>query len=466
MTLSTQLRELADLVERVEDSLDVEVQDARLAGVSADGDLLRGDLTVLAPIDADTAVESQSVTDDVIDEEPEADETTDDSPLDEAVCDVEGCDYSGSERGLAIHKGRAHADDEDERDDVQEDAEPDAADEPAPESDDQATADEVPLEEQIADVLEEEGEVSSKEIELLLETSSSHYRNILSRMQRDGRVESRRDPDDGRRRLYRLAADETSPSSEDGTTTSESEAPDADLEEDDAAGSPADTGEEDRDETDADTDAGDDEPDEMFPRDCHCGATLEDSLELAIHRTEEHGVPQAPLGHLEPGKFEEIVREAEGIQDVIDEVGWSSEKTLRVIGMYDLGDVVSAAPDTDDDVESVEEPEAATATDGGAATETADGDSTPPVGQKADEPDGADAEPALDLAEYGVDRDELVDAIAGSQTVHHVQRDLRVDRETTTEILTQLGLFEEMATGCRPIREQQARDAVRKEVTA
>jgi hypothetical protein len=460
MTLSTQLRELADLVERVEGSLDGEVQDARLAGVSADGDLLRGDLTVLVPIDTDTAAESQPVTDDVVDK-PE----TDPEPSDEtgeAVCDVEGCDYSGSERGLAIHKGRAHADDEDEGDDVQEGAEPNAADEPTTESDDQATADEVPLEEQIADILEEEGEVSSKEIELLLETSSSHYRNILSRMQRDGRVESRRDPDDGRRRLYRLADDENSPSSEDGTDTSESEAPDADLKQDDAADSPADTG----DENDDETDAGDEEPEETFPRDCHCGATLEDSLELAIHRTEEHGVPQAPLGHLEPGEFEETVRKAEGIQDVIDEVGWSSEKTLRIIGMYGLGDVVSAAHDTDDDVESVEEPEAATATDGGAATETGDGDSTPPVGQKADESDDAGAEPGLDLAEYGVGRDELVDAIAGSQTVHHVQRDLRVDRETTTEILTQLGLFEEMATGCRPIREKQARDAVRKEVTA
>ncbi|PSQ44458.1 hypothetical protein BRD17_04025 [Halobacteriales archaeon SW_7_68_16] len=451
MTLSTRLRELADLVERVEDSLDVEVQDARLAGVSADGDLLRGDLTVLVPIDADTAAESQPVTDDVVDEpEPrdQADEATD-IPLDEAVCDVEGGDYSGSEHGLAIHKGHAHADDGDESDDIQEDAELDAADEPTAEGDDQAVADEVPLEEQIADVLEEEGKVSSKEIELLLETSSSHYRNILSRMQRDGRVESRRDPDDGRLRLYWLADNENLPSSEDGTDTSESEAPDADLEEDDGG-----------------TGAGDEESGETFPRDCRCGATLEDSLELAIHRTEEHGVPQALLGHLDPGEFEEIVREAEGIQDVIDEVDWSSERTLRIIGMYGLGDVISAAPGTDNDVESVEEPEAVTATNGGAATETGDGDSTAPVGQKADESDDAGAEPGLDLAKYGIGRDELVDAIAGSQTVHHVQRDLRVDRDTTIQILTQLGLFEEMATGCRSIREKQARDAIRKEVTA
>jgi transcriptional regulator with XRE-family HTH domain len=41
----------------------------------------------------------------------EEDENEDASPLDEAVCNVGGCDYSGSERGLSIHQARAHGDD-------------------------------------------------------------------------------------------------------------------------------------------------------------------------------------------------------------------------------------------------------------------------------------------------------------------------------------------------------------------
>ncbi|MFC6973679.1 winged helix DNA-binding protein [Halomicroarcula sp. GCM10025709] len=67
----------------------------------------------------------------------------------------------------------------------------------------------------IADLLEEHGELPSSEIELLLETSSGHYRNVLSKMQRDGRVESRKDPEDKRRNLYRLADDVDKEESED-----------------------------------------------------------------------------------------------------------------------------------------------------------------------------------------------------------------------------------------------------------
>lgn len=96
----------------------------------------------------------------------------------EYECSHEDCDFStDTENGLSIHKGRVHSG---------------------------GTTD---LDRQLEEILDEEGELPSKEIEFLLETSSDHYRNVLSRMQREGRVESRSDPDDGRRNLYRLATD-------------------------------------------------------------------------------------------------------------------------------------------------------------------------------------------------------------------------------------------------------------------
>jgi len=159
--------------------------------------------------------------------------------------------------------------------------------------------------------------------------------------------------------------------------------------------------------------------DESFPRECHCGATLEDSLELAIHRTEEHDAPQANLAHLEAGEFETIVREADGLQDVIDEVGWSSEKTLRVIGMYDLGDALGRAEEPDVD-------EAPATTDGGPEAD----DSEPTTAEDyTEEPVEADT-PSLDLADYGTSRDEL-------------------------------GLLEKFTGGCRPISPGDAESAVK-----
>jgi hypothetical protein len=424
VTLPVQLRELADLVEDLEESdVDVEVQDARLDGIAVDSDLFRANLTVLAPIGAET----EAVQETIVDEEPEEDAAADDggeaegaesSPLDEVVCDVDGCDYSGSERGLAIHKGRAHADEADKSADEENDGEP-------------------TLEQRIAALLEEHGELPSTEIELLLETSSDHYRNVLSSMQRAGRVKSRQDPEDRRRNLYRLADQE--PADVDGEEQDEADVQDA-----------TDAEEAENDETDADDASDDEASDESFPRECHCGATLEDSLELAIHRTEEHDAPQANLAHLEAGEFETIVREADGLQDVIDEVGWSSEKTLRVIGMYDLGDALGRAEEPDVD-------EAPATIDGGPEAD----DSEPTTAEDyTEEPVEADT-PSLDLADYGTSRDELVDALEGSQAIYHVQRDLRLDRDATTELLDELGLLEKFTGGCRPISPGDAESAVK-----
>lgn len=382
------LRRLADVVDDLGETT-IDVDSARL--LEADDETIRSQLTVTVPTEGDLeiATTDASVTesratpptnddsneqgvDDRKDQESAGSDDTGDAYLE---CDVDGCDFTtNSERGLAIHEGQAHG--EAER--------------------------EAPIEDRILNILEKEGEVSSSEVQLLLETSSDHYRNKLSQLQRDGKVESRQDPDDGRRRLYRLAGDpvedddEEAPEEGDaengdtekdpfiaasrkarkqeqaqeseehdsGTSTeddtpaqkseSESEARSVDLEEDAADDSPdQDAGDDvhvDADHEDKDADEqGDETTDDVegdenesmgFPRDCHCGATLEDSLELAVHRTEVHGVPQGTLDHLDPGEFEEIVRDAATLQDILDATGWSPERTLRALGVYGLADVV------------------------------------------------------------------------------------------------------------------------------
>jgi len=82
-----------------------------------------------------------------------------------------------------------------------------------------------------------------------------------------------------------------------------------------------------------------------FPREC-CGETHDDALAWAIHRTEAHDTPQATLGHLEKGEFEEHVNEAETIGDLREAVGWSNERLFRALNIYGLADVVGpSGPD-------------------------------------------------------------------------------------------------------------------------
>jgi len=275
--LSDQLRELADLVERVDGSLEGEVEEAQLTGLAGDGERLRADLTMVTPIRAE--VESPES---ARGEETGSGDFEEEQDDEEYVCDVDGCSFSStSERGLAIHQARTHDDDGDAGESQADDTEPS-------------------LEARIVDILDEHGELPSSEIELLLETSSDHYRNVLSSLKRDGRVETRSDPEDRRRNLYRLVDE-----NEDG-------GPD-----DDANGGP---------------------------------------------------------------------------------------------------------------------------------------DSTPPVGQNPDK---------SVLDRYNISQDELVGAIEGAQSVHHVQRELGLDREATTEIISELGLLEQISTGCPPIPHDEAVNSVR-----
>lgn len=303
------------------------------------------------------------------------DEPEDSSEGDVVECDVEGCDYeTDTERGLAIHQGRVH-DDGDRT-----------------------------LEEQIATILEDEGELTSSDIELLLETSSSHYTNVLSRMQREDRVESRPDPDDRRRRLYRLADQDVEQQMEDGPDDEDRDDP-TDVPED---GSEDDGSEDDGSEdADGEEDADGDEdggPDPFRKLWCgHCGAgPYQGERALRIHHgkashegeiepleeppeDEEHSPPadgqggdpvhEQPEGddestprtcgcgvvcethpeyvvhrveahgvertrHPGPGEFEAIVEEADSVSEIANEAGWTNQKVLRMLGVYGLGDVV------------------------------------------------------------------------------------------------------------------------------
>jgi hypothetical protein len=197
-------------------------------------------------------------------------------------------------------------------------------------------------------------------------------------------------------------------------------------------------------------DGADEEPEETFPRECHCGATLGDSLQLAIHRTEEHEVPQSTLDHLEPGEFEEIVEDADGVQDVVAEVSWSTERTLRMLGIYGLDDVVGAGDRELSDVTDVEfEGVDAGAGAGSESEGEADGQSRAADGGQALATNGGGQESAtIDLEELGVTRDELVDAVANAQTVHQVRREMHhLSRDQVTDVLEVLGFHEELKTG-------------------
>ena len=331
-----------------------------------------------------------------------------------------------------------------------------AADDEQVESDAGGEDEKSSLEERIEAVLSDHGELPSTEIELLLETSSDHYRNILSRMQREDRVKSRQDPEDRRRNLYRLAGHE--PEEQDGSDDAvESSSDDVDEEPD---SSPDD----DVDEVEDDVSDGADEPEpdeETFPRECHCGATLEDSLELAIHRTEEHEVPQSTLDHLEPGEFEEIVEDADGIQDVLAEVSWSTERTLRMLGIYGLEEVVGTGDRELSDVTDVE-------FEGVDVGDTADGESergdqrqAADGGQDRATNGGGQEFASIDLKELGVTRDELVDAVANAQTVHQVRREMHhLSRGEVADILDALGFLEQLKSG----GSKRDRDAVERAV--
>ncbi len=125
--------------------------------------------------------------DETEDAEPESNQDAEEGQV---PCAVDGCEETfGSERAMKIHRTKAHGGDDDEAED---EAADDAVEDPS-------------VEEEILAILDKAGELPSSEIKKRLETSSSHYRNVLSALQREDRVEARSDPEDRRRNLYRLA---------------------------------------------------------------------------------------------------------------------------------------------------------------------------------------------------------------------------------------------------------------------
>lgn len=99
-------------------------------------------------------------------------------------CDVDGCDEGGfvSERGLNIHKGRKHSDDEE----------------------DDPTPDDGTLAADVLDVLEQEGELAVKDIRQIT-GGGDHVYNVLTELSNDGLIDRRDDPEDKRRTLISLA---------------------------------------------------------------------------------------------------------------------------------------------------------------------------------------------------------------------------------------------------------------------
>lgn len=92
MTLPTQLRDLAALVERVEDATEAEVQTAQPAGVDPDGELLRADLTVVVPTEAleEAQTDDEATVDNGGTEESPAKEESDNPSLTDLTDTVRG----------------------------------------------------------------------------------------------------------------------------------------------------------------------------------------------------------------------------------------------------------------------------------------------------------------------------------------------------------------------------------------
>lgn len=484
--LSDQLRGVAELVEEIEDSdIDAEVHDAHLDGIAVDNTQFRATLTVLAPLD---------------------DEPTETVVMEPDESDEESLDVHDSDRTLSAR---------------------------------------------IVDVLEEHGELPAKEIKFLLEIANSRHHNALAELQQEGRVDARKDPEDGRRKLYRLAshdieeADESSDADGDDASdddSSDDDAVETDVSQDDdddenverptadeirtlrderdwtqaeladeigvAASTvggweadsspskpshenaariwtlyeespdeapPKDDDDEDVQDEEQESDAVDDSDDdeateseeeassETFPRTCHCGASLDDSLELAVHRTEKHNVQQSQLDHLEAGEFEEIADEADSVLDLADELGWSRKKTMSVLGIYGRNDF---GIDVDDFIGG-----STAATDGGEHSGDDRSDDVDDVEDDGDSDDSDDDHDdgieddgdtdGVDLQEYGVGRRELVDALEGAQSIHHVRRELGISRGQTRDLLDALDMLEKLSAGTPPISVDDAKRAVK-----
>jgi DNA-binding transcriptional regulator YiaG len=141
MSLPEQHRRLADVLETLKELDDVRVAETRGGGPAEGPEPFTATVTIAiadkatesvgnsngsdpqsmfgdeaVPVEADDADDD---TDDDADDrdQEESEETAEDESTDtgeEVTCDVEGCDYSGTQRGLSVHQARAHENNDDE----------------------------------------------------------------------------------------------------------------------------------------------------------------------------------------------------------------------------------------------------------------------------------------------------------------------------------------------------------------
>lgn len=177
MKLVTPLEELAHVVDELERN-DVQVEEAS-ASHSNDG-CVRARVRIEIPISA--GIDEDGSVDDVVDAAREVVSPVEiggeEAPTGQDAYQCDECGFtSDSSQGLAIHTGRMH--------------EPD--DDPSPS--------EPPVRERILSVMESEGELSGAEIETL---TGAKVWDRLSELVGEGEVQARKDPDDGRRKLYSI----------------------------------------------------------------------------------------------------------------------------------------------------------------------------------------------------------------------------------------------------------------------
>ncbi|WP_459191791.1 hypothetical protein [Halosimplex sp. J119] len=183
-------------------------------------------------------------------------------------------------------------------------------------------------------------------------------------------------------------------------------------------------------ESDPESDAPDDGACGQEHGKCACGAEFDNSFAYYIHRTEDHGVPQAALGNLQPGEFEEIVSAAESLSDIVDEMDWSRERVMRAFGVYGIADVIGPSDVEISDLTDFEFDGLVDDVEPAANESTTESESTDPI------------------EERGLDRDAVIEALEGAQSVYHVARDLPgTDRDEVRDLLSDLDLLEELESG-------------------
>ena len=172
-----------------------------------------------------------------------------------------------------------------------------------------------------------------------------------------------------------------------------------------------------------------------------------DSLRWMVHRTEAHGLQYK--NYLAPGEFDEAVDEAESIRDLAVAIGYSYQRTIRLLNIYGYEDKIDSDSNgrrsvTDFEFDDVDDADTDDDTDQEAVADGRGDDDTRSVFER-----------------LNLDPDDVVDALTGAQSVHDVKRELwSVSREDLGDLLDELGLLEDLDGGTARIDAPTARDAV------